>query len=153
MIQTKRDFIKFCIDAQVLTFGDFVLKSSRKSPYFFNAGLFKTGRLMQKLTEFYADVIVQENVQYDVIFGPAYKGIPLVTGTCINLFSKYAIDSPYAFNRKEKKDHGEGGTIVGQKLQGKILVVDDVITAGTAIREAFDIIQGAGATLGMLCIN
>jgi orotate phosphoribosyltransferase len=139
-------FIDLCLELGVLRFGEFKLKSGRTSPYFFNAGLFKTGRALAELGRYYAQTIQSSNLGYDMLFGPAYKGIPLVTTTAIALADRYGRDAPWAFNRKEAKDHGEGGTIVGTPLAGRVLIVDDVITAGTAIRESVDIIHKAGAT-------
>lgn len=129
------------MEQQVLRLGEFTLKSGRVSPYFFNAGLFKTGSALAKLGECYANAIVDSGVEYDCLFGPAYKGIPLVAATAIALHEKHGRDVPYCFNRKEAKDHGEGGSLVGS-MSGKVLVIDDVITAGTAIRESIDIIKG-----------
>lgn len=143
----RTDFISFAIDQGVLGFGEFELKSGRISPYFFNAGLFKTGVALAKLGEYYAQAIVESGVEFDVLFGPAYKGIPLATTTAVALANKHGMDVPYCFNRKEKKTHGEGGTLVGAALEGRILVIDDVITAGTAIRESMDIISANNATL------
>lgn len=139
-------FIDLCLSLGVLRFGEFKLKSGRVSPYFFNAGLFKTGRSLAELGRHYAQAIQKSDVVCDVLFGPAYKGIPLVTATSIALADQHGRDMPWAFNRKEAKDHGEGGNIVGTALTGRVLIIDDVITAGTAIREAVDIIKGAGAT-------
>ncbi len=141
----KKDFIDFALKREVIRFGEFTLKSGRKSPYFFNAGLFNTGEDMLQLSHFYASAIEQSGIQFDVLFGPAYKGIPLATGTSMALASEFKHPTPYCFNRKEAKTHGEGGNIVGSALKGKVLIIDDVITAGTAIREAIDIIQAAGA--------
>jgi len=141
----QKDFIKFAINQNVLRFGEFTLKSGRTSPYFFNAGLFNTGEALAKLGQYYAQAIVDSGIEFDVLFGPAYKGIPLASATVVALSEHHRHNVPYAFNRKEAKDHGEGGNIVGAPLEGKILIIDDVITAGTAIREAMDIIQNAGA--------
>ncbi|MBU2706347.1 orotate phosphoribosyltransferase [Zooshikella marina] len=141
----QRDFIKFAIEHKVLTFGEFTLKSGRKSPYFFNAGLFKTGEAMLHLGRFYAAALMDAQLNYDVLFGPAYKGIPLVTSVAISLACQGHGEAPFAFNRKEAKQHGEGGQLVGAELQGNIVIVDDVITAGTAIRESMAIIQDQGA--------
>ncbi len=141
----QRDFIEFAIKQNVLKFGEFTLKSGRKSPYFFNAGLFNSGLALAKLGKFYAAALKDSGIDYDILFGPAYKGIPLASATAIALAEHHDIDSPYAFNRKEAKDHGEGGTIVGAALTGKIMIIDDVITAGTAIREVIEIIRQAGA--------
>ena len=142
----QHDFIDFILSTNVLRFGDFTLKSGRTSPYFFNAGLFNSGASLAKLGQFYAHTIAQCGVDYDVLFGPAYKGIPLVAAASIALSEHHQQDIAYSFNRKEAKAHGEGGSIVGTPLAGKILIVDDVITAGTAIRESIEIIQAAGAT-------
>jgi orotate phosphoribosyltransferase len=141
----RQDFIEFAIEREVLKFGEFTLKSGRTSPYFFNAGLFNTGSALAKLGRFYADAVVAAGIEFDMIFGPAYKGIPLATVTATALADEHGIDKPYAFNRKEAKDHGEGGNIVGAPLAGKVLIVDDVMTVGTAIRESVDIIKAAGA--------
>jgi orotate phosphoribosyltransferase len=142
----RLDFIRLCLDLGVLRFGEFTLKSGRVSPYFFNAGLFNTGRAISTLGRHYARTAARSGVEFDVLFGPAYKGIPLVTATAAALAEYEGIDRPYAFNRKEAKDHGEGGTIVGAALAGRVLIVDDVITAGTAIRESVEIIRAHGAT-------
>jgi orotate phosphoribosyltransferase len=139
-------FIDLCLSLGVLRFGEFKLKSGRVSPYFFNAGLFKTGRSLAELGRHYAHAIQKADIGCDVLFGPAYKGIPLVTAASIALADHHGRDMPWAFNRKEAKDHGEGGNIVGTALAGRVLIIDDVITAGTAIREAVDIIKAAGAT-------
>ena len=140
---STQSFIELCLQLGVLRFGAFRLKSGRNSPYFFNAGLFNTGHALAELGRHYAAAIAQHPC--DVLFGPAYKGIPLVTSTAIALADQHGRNVPWAFNRKEAKDHGEGGNIVGAPLRGKVLLVDDVITAGTAIREAVDIIRAAGA--------
>jgi len=142
----QQQFIRFCLDRGVLRFGEFTLKSGRVSPYFFNAGLFNTGGAVLELGRYYARALVNSGVEYDMLFGPAYKGIPLVTACAAALADRHGQDRPFAFNRKEAKDHGEGGQIVGAPLAGRVMVVDDVITAGTAIRESRDIIAGAGAT-------
>ena len=142
----QKRFIELALEYDVLRFGEFTLKSGRVSPYFFNAGLFNTGKALAELGRCYAQAVMNSGIGYDVLFGPAYKGIPLVAVTAMALSIDHGIDVPYAFNRKEKKDHGEGGVIVGSPLDGRILVLDDVITAGTAIREAIDIIDDAGAT-------
>ncbi len=141
----QRDFIEFAIQQNVLKFGEFTLKSGRTSPYFFNAGLFNSGKSLAQLGKFYAAALKESGVNYDVLFGPAYKGIPLAAATAISLADQHSIDTPYAFNRKEAKKHGEGGSIVGAELAGKIMIIDDVITAGTAIREVIDIIRKEGA--------
>ncbi len=145
MQQYQRDFIQLAIEHQALCFGEFTLKSGRTSPYFFNAGKFQTGAALAALGRFYADAIVAAGLDYDVVFGPAYKGIPLAATTAVALADGHQQDKPYCFNRKEAKNHGEGGNLVGAPLQGKILIIDDVITAGTAVREVMDIIKGAGA--------
>ena len=147
MEQYKRDFIEFALSKNVLKFGEFTLKSGRKSPYFFNAGLFNTGADLARLGEFYAAAIQVSAVDFDVVFGPAYKGIPIGTSVSVALFNRYGIDKPVCFNRKEIKDHGEGGNLIGSPLQGKILLVDDVITAGTAIRESMELISANKAEL------
>jgi orotate phosphoribosyltransferase len=139
----QRDFIEFAIKQGVLKFGEFTLKSGRVSPYFFNAGLFNTGKALAEIGRFYAAALEDAGVEYDVIFGPAYKGIPLATTLSVALFDKYGKDVPYVFNRKEAKAHGEGGTLVGSALEGRVLIVDDVITAGTAIREVMTMIEAA----------
>jgi orotate phosphoribosyltransferase len=148
----QKTFLDFAIQQGVLKFGEFTLKSGRVSPYFFNAGLFQTGSALSQLGKFYAQAIVDSGVEFDMLFGPAYKGIPLAAATAIALYEHHGKDYPYAFNRKEAKDHGEGGTIVGAPLQGRVLLVDDVITAGTAIREAADIVAGQGAQLAGVAI-
>ncbi|MFZ7130290.1 orotate phosphoribosyltransferase [Avibacterium avium] len=148
----KIDFIKFALSRNVLKFGEFTLKSGRISPYFFNAGLFNTGADLARLGEFYAAAIQASGLDYDVIFGPAYKGIPIGTTVSVALFKQYGIDKPVCFNRKEAKDHGEGGNLIGSPLQGKVLLVDDVITAGTAIREAMDLIAQNQAKLSAVVI-
>ena len=142
----QSEFIDLCVQLGVLRFGSFTLKSGRESPYFFNAGLFNTGAAISAVGRAYAAALAASDLRFDMLFGPAYKGIPLVTTTAAALAERHARNVPFAFNRKEAKDHGEGGTIVGGPLQGRVLIVDDVITAGTAIRESVDIIQAAGAT-------
>lgn len=142
---TMPSFIDLCLQLGVLRFGEFKLKSGRLSPYFFNAGLFHSGRALAELGRAYADAIQTAGLEFDVLFGPAYKGIPLVASTAVALSDRHGRNVPWSFNRKEAKDHGEGGSIVGAPLRGRVLIVDDVITAGTAIREAADIIRGAGA--------
>ncbi|MBA1263587.1 orotate phosphoribosyltransferase [Stutzerimonas sp. NM35] len=141
----QREFIRFAIERGVLRFGEFTLKSGRTSPYFFNAGLFNSGSALAQLGRFYAAAIVDSGIDFDVVFGPAYKGIPLAAATAISLAEHHQRDLPWCFNRKEAKDHGEGGTLVGSPLTGRVLIVDDVITAGTAIREVMQIIQGQHA--------
>ena len=152
MEQYKCDFIEFALSRNVLKFGEFTLKSGRKSPYFFNAGLFNTGADLARLGEFYAAAIQASAVNLDVVFGPAYKGIPIGTSVSVALFNRYGIDKPVCFNRKEVKDHGEGGNLIGSPLQGKILLVDDVITAGTAIRESMELISANQAELAAVLI-
>jgi orotate phosphoribosyltransferase len=142
----QRDFIELALDHDVLRFGEFTLKSGRTSPYFFNAGLFNTGGRLAGLGRYYADAVVQSGVDFDVLLGPAYKGIPIASATAVQLSALHGRDVPWCFNRKEAKDHGEGGLIVGSPLAGRVLVVDDVITAGTAIREVMEILDAAGAT-------
>jgi orotate phosphoribosyltransferase len=145
MEQYQKDFVDFTLETGVLKFGEFTLKSGRISPYFFNAGLFNKGSHLSQLGKFYAQAIEASGLEFDVLFGPAYKGIPLATATAIALNDSLERNIPYCFNRKEVKDHGEGGSIVGHSLEGDILIIDDVITAGTAIREAQDIITANGA--------
>ncbi|WP_217874996.1 orotate phosphoribosyltransferase [Pseudoalteromonas shioyasakiensis] len=148
----QKEFIEFALEKQVLKFGEFTLKSGRTSPYFFNAGLFNTGRDLARLGRFYAAALEDSGIDYDVLFGPAYKGIPIATTTAVALADHHDKDVPYCFNRKEKKAHGEGGTLVGSELKGKIMLVDDVITAGTAIRESMEIIAENGADLSGVLI-
>jgi orotate phosphoribosyltransferase len=152
MKQYQTDFIDFAISAGVLIFGEFTLKSGRVSPYFFNAGLFNTGEHLARLGRSYAQAITDSNTRFDVLFGPAYKGIPLAAAASIALADHHRHNVPWCFNRKEAKDHGEGGNLVGAGLSGRVLVIDDVITAGTAIRESVEIIQAAGATLAGVII-
>ncbi|MDR7345178.1 orotate phosphoribosyltransferase [Pantoea alhagi] len=149
----QREFIEFALNKQVLKFGEFTLKSGRKSPYFFNAGLFNTGRDLALLGRFYAQALVDSGVDFDLLFGPAYKGIPIATTTAVALADHHQRDVPYCFNRKEAKDHGEGGTLVGSPLQGRVMLVDDVITAGTAIRESMEIIAANDASLAGVLIS
>jgi orotate phosphoribosyltransferase len=148
----KQQFIEFALARQVLKFGEFTLKSGRVSPYFFNAGLFNQGADLARLGEFYAAALQDAGLQYDIIFGPAYKGIPIATAVSIALFNRFHINKPVCFNRKETKDHGEGGNLIGSPLRGKVLLVDDVITAGTAIRESMQIIQANEAQLSAVLI-
>ena len=145
MEKYQKEFLSFAIDIGVLKFGEFTLKSGRQSPYFFNSGLFNTGRSLAQLGNFYAQAIIRSDVEFDMIYGPAYKGIPLASALAIALANDYEKDLPYAFNRKEVKDHGEGGIIVGSPLKGKVLIIDDVISAGTSVRESIDIIIAQGA--------
>jgi len=141
---SKSAFIKFAIDQDVLLFGDYTLKSGRKSPYFYNAGRFNTGQAISELGRFYAQAIINSGVEYNLLFGPAYKGIPLVTAVAASLWKDYGIDKPFAFDRKEVKDHGEGGLFVGAPVQGRVLIVDDVISAGTAFKRSYEQIKEAG---------
>ena len=145
----QREFLDFAIATNVLRFGEFKLKSGRISPYFFNAGLFNTGGALARLGRYYAAAVQDSGLQFDVLFGPAYKGIPLAAACAIALADQHGRDVPYCFNRKEAKDHGEGGNTVGAPLQGRILVIDDVIAAGTAIRESMQIIAGAGVVIAL----
>ncbi|WJG09384.1 orotate phosphoribosyltransferase [Aliiglaciecola sp. LCG003] len=148
----QKAFIEFALQREVLKFGQFTLKSGRNSPYFFNAGLFNTGGDLAKLGQFYAQALITSKIEFDVLFGPAYKGIPIATTTAVALADKHDVDTPYCFNRKEAKTHGEGGTLVGSPLKGRIMLVDDVITAGTAIRESMQLIDAHGATLAGVLI-
>ncbi len=148
----KKEFIEFAIERNVLRFGEFTLKSGRISPYFFNAGLFNTGGDLAKLGRYYAAALQASSVDFDVLFGPAYKGIPIATTTAVALANDYNLDVPYCFNRKEAKTHGEGGNLVGSPLKGKIMLVDDVITAGTAIRESMQLIKQHDASLAGVLI-
>ena len=140
-----QEFVQFSVDAGVLRFGEFKTKAGRMSPYFFNAGLFDDGAKMGRLAQFYARALVASGIEFDMIFGPAYKGIPLATAVAIEL-ARLGHNRPFAYNRKEAKDHGEGGTLVGAPLRGRVLIVDDVMSAGTAARESIALIQAAGAT-------
>jgi orotate phosphoribosyltransferase len=141
----RQDFIRFAVAQNVLRFGEFQTKAGRLSPYFFNSGLFQDGAALRELCQFYAQTILVSGIEFDMLFGPAYKGIPLVAGTAIAL-AEQGKNVPYCFNRKEAKDHGEGGNTVGAKLQGKVLIIDDVISAGTSVRESIELIRAAGAT-------
>ena len=141
----RQQFIEFAVSAGVLRFGEFTTKAGRLSPYFFNAGLFHDGATLGKLADFYAQTLLDSGVEFDMLFGPAYKGITLASATAVALAAK-GRNVPFAFNRKEAKDHGEGGTIVGAKLQGRVVIIDDVISAGTSVRESVDLIRAAGAT-------
>ena len=152
MSDFRREFIRFCIDCGVLRFGSFVTKSGRTTPYFFNAGLFNTGSRLDRLAEFYAKAILASGVQFDMLFGPAYKGIALAAATSMAL-SRAGRDVPFAFNRKEAKDHGEGGNVIGAPLEGRVLVIDDVMTAGTAVREAMVILEAHDAQLAGVAIS
>ncbi|MDI1232091.1 MAG: orotate phosphoribosyltransferase [Methylobacter sp.] len=145
MLDYQKNFISYALECGVLKFGEFQLKSGRTSPYFFNTGLFNTGAQLGKLGEFYAQALIQSDIKPDILYGPAYKGIPLVSATSIAYARLTGKDIPFAFNRKEAKDHGEGGSLVGAPLQGKVLILDDVITAGTSVRESVDIIKNAQA--------
>ena len=149
----QKDFIDLALELGVLKFGEFKLKSGRISPYFFNAGLFSTGYAAAKLGRLYADAVAASGIEFDIIFGPAYKGIPLAALTAAALAEHHGHDVPYAYNRKEAKAHGEGGNIVGAALAGRVLIVDDVITAGTAVREAHGIIAANGAEAAGLVIS
>ncbi|HHE5234427.1 TPA: orotate phosphoribosyltransferase [Proteus mirabilis] len=149
----QRHFIELALAKNVLKFGEFTLKSGRVSPYFFNAGLFNTGRDLALLGQFYAQTLIDNHVPCDVLFGPAYKGIPIATTTAVALVEHHDMDVPYCFNRKEAKDHGEGGTLVGSPLTGNVVIVDDVITAGTAIRESMEIIKQHDATLSGVLLS
>jgi orotate phosphoribosyltransferase len=140
----RKDFIRFAIAQQVLRFGQFQTKAGRQSPYFFNSGLFQDGAALRELCRFYAQAILAAHVEFDMLFGPAYKGIPLVAGTAIAL-AEQGRNAPYCFNRKEAKDHGEGGMTIGAALRGRVLIVDDVISAGTSVRESVELIRAAGA--------
>jgi len=153
MQKYQHDFIQLAIKHQALCFGEFTLKSGRTSPYFFNAGRFQTGSALAELGRYYAAAIKAANIDFDIVFGPAYKGIPLAATTAIALADHYQQDLPYCYNRKEAKDHGEGGTLVGAPLVGKVLIVDDVITAGTAVREVMSIIRSAGAVPAAVLIG
>ena len=149
----KKEFIDLTLELGVLRFGEFTLKSGRVSPYFFNAGLFNTGYAAARVGRYYAAAIADSDVKFDMLFGPAYKGIPLAALSAASLAEHQDIDVPFAFNRKEAKAHGEGGDIVGGPLEGRILIIDDVITAGTAVREAYQVISSAGAEVAGLAIS
>lgn len=149
----QQEFLDFAISNDVLKFGEFTLKSGRLSPYFFNFGLFQTGSSLAKLGDYYAQAIVDSGVKFDMLFGPAYKGIPLVAVIAATLYEKHGLDYGYAYNRKEAKTHGEGGNIVGAPLAGKVLIVDDVISAGTAIREAASIVEDNKAQIAGVAIS
>ncbi|WP_298213090.1 orotate phosphoribosyltransferase [Acidovorax sp.] len=143
--QLAQDFVRFAVESGVLRFGEFKTKAGRLSPYFFNAGLFDDGRKIGQLAEFYAKALLASGIEFDMVFGPAYKGIPLAATVAVEL-ARLGRNVPFAYNRKEAKDHGEGGTLVGAPLQGRVLIVDDVMSAGTAARESIAIIRAAGAT-------
>ncbi len=143
-MDSRREFVKFAVETGVLRFGSFTTKAGRESPYFFNAGLFNSGASVLKLCSFYADTILQRAPQFDMLFGPAYKGIVLAAGTAMQIAQR-GRDLPFAFNRKEAKDHGEGGTLIGAPLRGRVLIIDDVISAGTSVRESVELIRAAGA--------
>ena len=143
--QLAQDFVRFAVESGVLRFGEFKTKAGRMSPYFFNAGLFDDGAKMAKLSEFYAKAILASGIEFDMVFGPAYKGIPLAATVAVEL-ARHGKNVPFAYNRKEVKDHGEGGSLVGAPLKGRVLIIDDVMSAGTAARESIALIQGAGAT-------
>ncbi|MDB2384296.1 orotate phosphoribosyltransferase [Endozoicomonas sp.] len=145
MLDYQRNFLDFALQEKVIRFGDFTLKSGRQSPYFFNAGLFNTGEAIGKLGQFYANALMHAGIEFDILFGPAYKGIPLATATAVALSEYHGRNTPWCFNRKEAKDHGEGGNIVGAPLQGKAIIIDDVITAGTAVREVMEIMSASEA--------
>ncbi len=147
------EFIELARQYDVLKFGEFTLKSGRKSPYFFNAGAFSSGRALAAVGRCYARCIVESGIEFDVLLGPAYKGIPLAAATAVALADEFGLDTPFAYNRKEEKSHGEGGVLVGAPLQGRVLVIDDVITAGTAVREVIRMIEGAGAELAGVAIG
>jgi len=145
MEKYQQDFIEFATGIKALCFGEFKLKSGRLSPYFFNSGLFNTGASLARLGQYYAAAIVDSGIEFDLLYGPAYKGIPLAAATAVSLATDHNIDIPYSFNRKEAKDHGEGGSIVGSPLKGRVLIIDDVISAGTSVRESVEIIKASGA--------
>ncbi len=149
----QQEFLNFSIDNNVLRFGEFTLKSGRLSPYFFNFGLFQTGSSLARLGDYYARAIIDSGIKFDMLFGPAYKGIPLVSVIAATLYEKHGLDYAYAYNRKEAKDHGEGGNIVGAPLAGRVLIVDDVISAGTACREAAQIVKDNDAKLAGIAIS
>jgi len=152
MLAYQSRFVEYCLQRGALKFGEFKLKSGRISPYFFNAGIFNRGADLAALAAFYADAIEHSKVEFDLLFGPAYKGIPLAAITASALFQLHQRDIPYAFNRKEAKDHGEGGSIVGAEISGRVMIIDDVITAGTAIREAIALIEAHGARASAVTI-
>ncbi len=149
----QSDFIQLAIDAKALSFGQFTLKSGRTSPYFFNAGKFQTGAAVAKLGKFYAQALIASGIKFDMLFGPAYKGIPLAALTVAALAEQHGLDLPFCYNRKEAKTHGEGGSLVGAPLQGRVVIIDDVITAGTAVREVLSIIQDHGAEAAAIVVG
>ena len=149
----KRNFLELAIKLGVLKFGEFTLKSGRKSPYFFNAGLFNTGQAVADLGQYYANAIIDSEIEFDMIFGPAYKDIPLATLSAAALAEHHQINKPFSYNRKEQKKHGEGGSIVAAPISGRLLIIDDVITAGTAVKEAFDLIKNSNAKVAGLVIS
>ncbi len=153
MAAYKNEFIDLALELGVLRFGEFTLKSGRNSPYFFNAGLFNTGYAAARLGRYYAQTVAKSGIEFDMLFGPAYKGIPLVALTAAALAEHHGIDVPYAYNRKEAKAHGEGGMTVGAPVEGRVLIVDDVITAGTAVREAYESIKALNADVAGLVIS
>ena len=148
----QRDFLDFAIACEALRFGEFTLKSGRVSPYFFNTGLFNTGAKLARLARFYAQAIIESGLPFDMLYGPAYKGIPLAAATVVQLAEQFDRDVPYAFNRKEAKKHGEGGVIVGHRLGGRVMIIDDVISAGTSVRESVEIIRALGASAAGVAI-
>ena len=153
MSSFRQEFIRFALECGALTFGTFVLKSGRESPYFFNTGLFDTGERLARLARFYANAIESSDVAFDMLYGPAYKGIPLVAAVAVALAEHHGRDVGWCFNRKEAKDHGEGGTTVGAPLAGRVLIVDDVVSAGTSVRESLDVIRGGGARAAGVAIS
>ena len=153
MEEYKRNFLELAIKQDVLTFGEFTLKSGRKSPYFFNAGFFNTGQALADLGQYFANAIIESGIEFDMIFGPAYKGISLAALSSAALAEHHQINKPFSYNRKEKKSHGEGGVIVGAPLNGNVLIIDDVITAGTAVKEAFNLIENSNAKVAGLIVS
>ena len=153
MEEYKRNFLELAIKQDVLTFGEFTLKSGRKSPYFFNAGFFNTGQALADLGQYFANAIIESGIEFDMIFGPAYKGISLAALSSAALAEHHQINKPFSYNRKEKKNHGEGGVIVGAPLNGNVLIIDDVITAGTAVKEAFNLIENSNAKVAGLIVS
>lgn len=149
----QQEFIQFALENNVLRFGEFTLKSGRLSPYFFNTGLFNTGAKLARLGAYYAQTIVDSGIEFDMIYGPAYKGIPLASATAVALATEHNLDVPYVFNRKEVKDHGEGGMTLGAPIEGRVLIIDDVISAGTSVNESFEIIKKSGAETAGVVIS